>query len=56
MSFFEEKGISAEENEDESFVIELLNARERWHGDGNIHGNVDTKETERWRYLRTATL
>ena len=45
MAFVERKGHSS--SEDESFVIELLNAQERRYGNGNTRRRSDTKEKER---------
>lgn len=47
MAFAERKGHSSEEDEDESFVIELLNAQERRYGEGKARRRSDVKETER---------
>lgn len=49
MPFAEHKGHSSEEDEDESFVIELLNAQERRYGHGKTQRrrSSDAQEAER---------
>ncbi|CAM9489734.1 unnamed protein product [Laminaria digitata] len=50
MAFAERKGHSSEEDEDESFVIELLNAQERRYGDGKARKRSDAEEAESTRH------